>query len=71
MLLSLREEAEGKLQMLLPPRKNGPDSLFEEVRVFKVGQTLTRAAHTFAWGDERPRESRHVLNQSGSKMLTL
>ena len=36
MLASLREETEGKLQMLLSPRKNGPTSLFEEVRVFKV-----------------------------------
>ena len=36
MLQSLREEAEGKLQMLLSPRKNGLDSLFEEVRVLKV-----------------------------------
>ena len=30
MLLSLREETEGKLQMLLSPtKKNGPDSLFK------------------------------------------
>ena len=38
MLESLREETEGKLQMLLSPRKNGLTcltSLFEEVRVFK------------------------------------
>ena len=36
MLQSLREEREGKLQMLLPPKKNGLDSLFEEVRIFMV-----------------------------------
>ena len=36
MLKSLREETEGKLKMLLSPRKNGLDSLFKEVRVFKV-----------------------------------
>ena len=36
MLQSLREEAEGKLQMLLSLRKNGLTSLFKEVRVFKV-----------------------------------
>ena len=35
MLKSLREETEGKLQMLLSPRKNGLTSLFKEVRVFK------------------------------------
>ena len=35
MLQSLREETEGKLQMLLSPRKNGLDSLFKEVRVLK------------------------------------
>ena len=35
MLQSLREETEGKLQMLLSPRKNGLTSLFKEVRVFK------------------------------------
>ena len=35
MLQSLREETEGKLQMQLSPRKNGLDSLFKEVRVFK------------------------------------
>ena len=33
---SLREETEGKLQALSSPRKNGLDSLFKEVRVFKV-----------------------------------
>ena len=36
MLQSLREETEGKLQMLLSLRKNGLTSLFKEVRVFKV-----------------------------------
>ena len=36
MLESLREETEGKLQMLLSPRKNGLTSLFKEVRVFKA-----------------------------------
>ena len=36
MLQSLREEREGKLQMLLSLRKNGLTSLFKEVRVFKV-----------------------------------
>ena len=36
MLLSLREETERKLQMLLSLRKNGLTSLFKEVRVFKV-----------------------------------
>ena len=36
MLESLREETEGKLQMLLSLRKNGLTSLFKEVRVFKV-----------------------------------
>ena len=35
MLSSLREETEGKLQMLLLLRKNGQDSLTKEVRVFK------------------------------------
>ena len=34
MLQSLREEAEGKLQMLLSPRKKGLTSLFKEVRPF-------------------------------------
>ena len=36
MLQSLGEEREGKLQMLLSPRKNGLTSLFKEVRAFKV-----------------------------------
>ena len=36
MLESLREETEGKLQMLLSLRKNGLTSLFKEVRVCKV-----------------------------------
>ena len=36
MLQSLREETEGKLQMLLSLRKNRLDSLNKEVRVFKV-----------------------------------
>ena len=39
MLQSLREETEGKLQMPLSPRKTGRDSLFKEVRVFKVEMT--------------------------------
>ena len=33
---SLKEETEGKRQMLLSLRKNGKTSLFKEVRVFKV-----------------------------------
>ena len=37
MLYSLREETEGKPQMLLSLRKNGLTSLFKEVRVFKEG----------------------------------
>ena len=37
---SLREETEGKLQMLLSPGKNGQTSLFKEVRVFKVGNSI-------------------------------
>ena len=36
MLQSLREETEGKLQMLLSLGKKGLTSLFKEVRVFKV-----------------------------------
>ena len=36
MLQSLREETEGKLQMLASPKKNSADTLFKEVRVFKV-----------------------------------
>ena len=36
MLQSLREETEGKLEMLLSLRKNGLTSLFKEVTVFKV-----------------------------------
>ena len=35
MLQSLREETEGKLQMLLSPRKHSLHFLFKEVRVFK------------------------------------
>ena len=45
MLLSLREETEGKLQMLLSPRKNGLTSLFKEVRVFKVYRYSTKSLH--------------------------
>ena len=41
MLYSLREEAEGKLQTILSPRKNGLTSLFKEVRVFKVLEKKT------------------------------
>ena len=36
------EETEGKLQMLLSLRKNGLDSLFKEVRVFKEGSGVLR-----------------------------
>ena len=35
MLQSLREETEGKFQMLLSAGKSGLDSLFKEVSVFK------------------------------------
>ena len=42
-LQSLREETEGKLQMLFSPRKNGlKDSLFKEVRAFKHTQATWR-----------------------------
>ena len=33
---SQREETEGKLQILISPRKNSVDSLFKEVKVFTV-----------------------------------
>ena len=36
MLQLLREETEGNTKMRLSPRKNCLDSLFKEVRVFKV-----------------------------------
>ena len=36
MLQSLRDEREGQLLMLLSPKKNSQNSLFKEVRVFKV-----------------------------------
>ena len=43
MLEWLREETEGKLQMLLSLRnQNGLTSLFKQVRVFKVGKSLKR-----------------------------
>ena len=47
MLQSLREETQGKLQMLLSLRKNGLDSLFKEVRVFKDPDALDQT-RTFA-----------------------
>ena len=46
MLQSLRKETEGKLQMLLSPRKNGLTSLFKEVRVFKVWQLTIQPKKT-------------------------
>ena len=39
---SLREETEGKLQMLLSLRENGLTSLFKEVRAFKELLTLLK-----------------------------
>ena len=39
MLRLLREQTEGKLQILLSHRKNSLDSLFKEVRVFKDKET--------------------------------
>ena len=42
MLSSLREETEGKLQMLLSLRKKGLTSLFKEVRVFKERGLFSR-----------------------------
>ena len=50
MLQSLREEREGKLQMLLSLRKNGLDSLFKEVRVFKASEIQVRALGTCLLG---------------------
>ena len=47
MLQSLREETEGKLQMLLTPRKNSITSLFKEVRVFEVQESLLRLRRLF------------------------
>ena len=41
MLQSLREELEGKIQMLLSLRKNDLTSLFKEVRVFKEVNSLS------------------------------
>ena len=35
-VIAKERETEGKLQMRLSSRKNGPASLFKEVRVFKV-----------------------------------
>ena len=47
MLWSLGEETEGELQMLLSHRKNGLDSLFKEVRVFKVRDRLSDRSSWF------------------------
>ena len=52
MLSSLREETEGKLQMLLSLRKNGLTSLFKEVRVFKGMRK--RHPHELLWWDGGP-----------------
>ena len=68
MLKSLREETEGKLQMLLSPRQNDLDSLFKEVRVFKSrsippkklfslgceGHTEIFGPHPFTWKTHTP-----------------
>ena len=57
MLESLREETEGKLQMLVSPRKDVLDSLFKEVRVFKEIITFLIQKHfktvtvTVIWGN--------------------
>ena len=48
MLLSLREETEGKRQMLLALRKNGLTSFFKDVRVFKGSVPTTPDPDTFA-----------------------
>ena len=45
---------EGNLQILVSPRKNGPDSLFKEVRVklvlSKAGRFLSRRVRSWGWG---------------------
>ena len=43
---ALREETEGKLQMLFSPRKDGLDFLFKEVRAFKVPKRVERVRDT-------------------------
>ena len=43
MLQSQSEETEGKLQMLLSPRKKGLTSLLKEVRVFKATRKFTNS----------------------------
>ena len=56
MLEPLREETEGILQMLLSPRRNSLDSLFKEVRAFKVLQNLGGGPNLhvfFSWGDPK------------------
>ena len=51
MLYSLSEETEGKLQMRLSLRNKGLDSLFKEVRVFKVLKSTHEAPTLvlYAW----------------------
>ena len=67
MLLSLREETEGKLEMLLSQRKNGLDSSFKEVRVSRFSKPPFSCAHyphfsrflvlrpLFSWGGREVR----------------
>ena len=61
MLQSLREETEGKLQMLLSLRKNGLTSLFKEVRVFKESPRMGAAS-----GGEASAKSLTTSNQDRS-----
>ena len=70
MLQSLRKETEGKLQMLLSPRKNGPASLFKEVPGFSrdwvFGEGVTSArGETAILGNPN-----HTRNMFGTSLHT-
>ena len=60
MLESLREETEGKLQMLLSLRKNGLTSLFKEVRAFKVLSLRPEPPFTGVSGPSGPKIAKKV-----------
>ena len=66
MLQSLREETEGKLQMLLSLRKNGLTSLFKEVRVFKVVVLYSKPLRRKGkWKQRRKGDVRDVKHYHG------
>ena len=67
--MTTNEDAEGKLQMRLLPRKNSQDSLFQEGMGFQGTEILTKEFRCWVWGSKSDPEGEPAQAESTQVFL--